>query len=100
MIHCKRHCWWGSGNLLYPFEEFTLSSALRESIGFKVSIQESLLTGAGRVMEMSRMPEDLHNLEVALWIIFETMEALFFFSLFEAIQVFAHITACKNKMNA
>lgn len=100
MIHCKRHCWWGSGNLLYPFEEFTLSSALRESIGFKVNIQESLLTGAGRVMEMSRMPEDLHNLEVALWIIFETMEALFFFSLFEAVQVFAHITACKNKMNA
>lgn len=46
------------------------------------------------------MPEDLHNLEAALCIIFETMKALFIFSLFEAIQVFAHITACKNKMNA
>lgn len=46
------------------------------------------------------MPEDLHNLEAALCIIFETMKALFIFSLFEAIQVFAHITACKNKTNA
>lgn len=49
---------------------------------------------------MSRMPEDLHNLEVALWVIFKTMKALFFFSYFEAIQVFTHIMAFKNKINA
>lgn len=77
---CKRHCCWGAGNPPNPPEQSTPSSVLRELVGFKVSIQQSLLIGADGVMKMSRTPEDLHNLGVALWLIFETMKALFFFS--------------------
>lgn len=62
----KRHCWWGAGNLPNPTEQSTPSSVLREPVGFKVGIQQSLLIGADGVMKMSRTPEELHNLEVAL----------------------------------
>ena len=80
VMPCKRHCWWGAGNLPNRPEQSTPSSVLREPVGFKVSIHQSLLIGAGGVMKMSTTPEDLHNLEVALWLIFKTMKALFFFS--------------------
>lgn len=90
----------GAGNPPNHPKQSTLSSVSREPVGFKVSIQQSLLIGTGGIMKMSRMPEDLHNLEVALWLIFKTMKALFFFSYFEAIQVFTHIMALKNKINA
>lgn len=45
---CKKHCCWGTNNLqaILP-EQSTPSSVLREAVGFKVSIQQSLLTGAG-----------------------------------------------------
>lgn len=56
--------------------------------------------GAGGVVKMSRTPEDLHNLEVALRLIFKIMKALLFFSYFEAIQVFTCIMPLKNKINA
>jgi len=74
---CKRLCGWGAGNPPNPPEQSTPSSVLREPVGFKVNIQQSLLIGTGGVMKMSTMPEDLPNLEGSLWLIFETRKALF-----------------------